>query len=110
MGLIAVTVLLTILFATDLKPLFAPMLMSFCALGKDSQASYADQIGDVMLSYNDAAFAFVIGLGILAVTALLIRFWKDGTIKDIWQNGGRLGWSILVLDVAFLLNGVGSPD
>ena len=50
MGLIAVTVLLTVLFATDMKPLFAPMLMSFCALGKDSTVSYGDQKGDVMLS------------------------------------------------------------
>ena len=108
MGLIAVTVLLTVLFATDLKPLFAPMLMSFCALGKDSQDSYADQIGDVMLSYNDAAFAFVIGLGILAVTALLIRFWKDGTLRDIWEKGSACGISILIMDAAFLLNGVGS--
>lgn len=108
MGLIAVTVLLTVLFATDLKPLFAPMLMSFCALGKDSQDSYADQIGDVMLSYNDAAFAFVIGLGILAVTALLIRFWKDGTLRDIWEKGSACGISILIMDGVFLLNGVGS--
>lgn len=106
MGLIAVTVLLTVLFATDMKPLFAPMLMSFCALGKDSRDSYADQVGDVMLSYNDAAFAFVIGLGILAVTALLLRFWKDGTLRDIWENRSACGLSILVLDVAFLCNGV----
>ena len=109
MGLIAVTVLLTVLFATDMKPLFAPMLMSFCALGKDSQDSYADQIGDVMLSYNNAAFAFVIGLGIWAVTALLIRFWKDGTLRDIWENRSACGLSILVMDVVFLLNGAFSP-
>ena len=108
MGLIAVTVLLTVLFATDMKPLFAPMLMSFCALGKDSQDSYADQVGDVMLSYNDAAFAFVIGLGILAVAALLIRFWKDGTFRDIWEKGSICGISILIMDGVFLLNGVGS--
>ena len=106
MGLIAVTVLLTVLFATDMKPLFAPMLMSFCALGKDSTVSYGDQKGDVMLSYNDAAFAFVIGLGIMAVTALLIRFWKDGTLRDIWEKKNACGLSILVMDVAFLLNGV----
>lgn len=81
------------------------MLMSFCALGKDSQESYADQVGDVMLSYNDGAFAFVIALGILAVMALLIRFWKDGTLKDIWTNGGSLGWSIFAMDIAFLCNG-----
>ena len=105
MGLIAVTVLLTVLFATDTKPLFAPMLMSFCALGKDSAASYGDQKGDVMLSYNDMAFAFVIGLGIMAVTALLIRFWKDGTLRDIWEKKSACGLSILVMDVAFLLNG-----
>lgn len=106
MGLIAVTVLLTVLFATDMKPLFAPMLMSFCALGKDSTVSYGDQKGDVMLSYNDMAFAFVIALGILAVTALLIRFWKDGTLRDIWEKKNACGLSILVMDVAFLLNGV----
>lgn len=110
MGLIAVTVLLTVLFASDMKPLFAPMLMSFCALGKDSNVSYGDQVGDVMLSYNDTAFCFVILLGILAVTALLIRFWKDGTLRDIWQKGGMCGLSILVMDVAFLFNGVGSAD
>ncbi len=109
MGLIAVTVLLTVLFAADMKPLFAPMLMSFCALGKDSATSYGDQVGDVMLSYNDVAFAFVIGLGILAVTALLIRFWKDGTLRDIWENGGYCGLSILVMDVTFLCNGAFSP-
>ena len=108
MGLIAVTVLLTVLFATDLKPLFAPMLMSFCALGKDSNVSYGDQKGDVMLSYNDAAFCFVICLGILAVAALLIRFWKDGTFRDIWEKGSACGISILIMDGAFLLNGVGS--
>lgn len=105
MGLIAVTVLLTLLFATDTKPLFAPMLMSFCALGKDSTASYGDQKGDVMLSYNDMAFAFVIGLGVLAVTALLIRFWKDGTFRDIWEKKNACRLSILIMDVAFLLNG-----
>lgn len=108
MGIIALSIFLTVLFSSDCKPLFAPMLMSFCALGKDSQTSYADQVGDVMLSYNDAAFCFVILLGILAVAALVIRFWRDGTIKDIRKNGGACGWSILVLDVAFLLNGVGS--
>lgn len=105
MGLIAVTVLLTVLFATDMKPLFAPMLMSFCALGKDSAASYGDQKGDVMLSYNDMAFAFVIALGILAVAALLFRFWKDGTLRDIWENRSVCGLSILILDAVFLLNG-----
>lgn len=110
MGLIAVTVLLTVLFATDMKPLFAPMLMSFCALGKDSSVSYGDQAGDVMLSYNDLAFAFVIGLGIMAVAALLIRFWKDGTLRDIWEKKNACGLSILVMDVAFLFNGVGSAD
>jgi len=106
MGLIAVTVLLTVLFATDMKPLFAPMLMSFCALGKDSSVSYGDQKGDVMLSYNDMAFAFVIALGILAVAALLFRFWKDGTLRDIWENRSACGLSILVMDIAFLLNGI----
>lgn len=110
MGLIAVTVLLTVLFATDMKPLFAPMLMSFCALGKDSNVSYGDQVGDVMLSYNDTAFCFVILLGILAVTALLIRFWKDGTLQDIWEKKNTCGISILIMDVAFLFNGVGSSD
>ena len=108
MGLIAVTVLLTVLFATDMKPLFAPMLMSFCALGKDSNVSYGDQVGDVMLSYNDTAFCFVICLGILAVAALLIRFWKDGTFRDIWEKGSVCGLSILIMDGVFLLNGVGS--
>ena len=106
MGLIAVTVFLTVLFSKDLKPLFAPMLMAFCALGKDSSVSYGDQKGDVMLSYNDMAFSFVIALGILAVVALVIRFWKDGTLKDIWEKGGHFGWSILAMDIAFLCNGI----
>ena len=110
MGIIAVTVFLTALFATDMKPLFAPMLMAFCALGKDSNVSYGDQRGDVMLSYNDSAFCFVILLGILAVTALIIRFWKDGTIKSLCKNPGHFCWSILLMDVAFLFNGVGSSD
>ncbi len=110
MCLIVVSVLLIVLFAKDLKPLFAPMLMSFCSLGKDSETSYGDQVGDVLLSYDSTAFALAISLGVFAVGALVFRFWKDGTIRDIWKKGGRLGWSILALDVAFMLNGVGSAD
>lgn len=106
MGLIAVTVLLTVLFATDMKPLFAPMLMSFCALGRDTGDTYWEVSGDVMRYYRDGAFAFVIFLGVIAVGALLIRFWKDGTLKDIWENRGSCFWSILVMDIAFLLNGI----
>ena len=106
MGLIAVTVLLTVLFATDMKPLFAPMLMSFCALGRDTGDTYWEVSGDVMRYYRDGAFAFVIFLGVIAVGALLIRFWKDGTLKDIWENRGSCFWSILMMDIAFLLNGI----
>ncbi len=106
MGLIAVTVLLTVLFATDCKPLFAPMLMSFCALGRDTGDTYWEVGGDVMRYYRDGAFAFVIFLGVVAVTALLIRFWKDGTLRDIWENRGLCFWSTIALDVAFLLNGI----
>lgn len=109
MGLIAVTVLLTVLFASDMKPLFAPMLMSFCALGRDTGDTYWEVAGDVMRYYQDGAFAFVIFLGIVAVMALLIRFWKDGTLKDIWENRGAAFLGILLLDVAFLLNGIFSP-
>ena len=105
MGLIAVTVLLTVLFATDMKPLFAPMLMSFCALGRDIGDTYWEVGGDVMRYYRNGAFAFVIFLGVGAVTALMIRFWKDGTLKDIWKNRGAAFWSILGMDIAFLLNG-----
>lgn len=105
MGLIAVTVLLTVLFASDCKPLFAPMLMSFCALGRDIGDTYWEVGGDVMRYYRDGAFAFVIFLGILAVSALLLRFRKDGTLKDIWENRGVAFWSILAMDGAFLLNG-----
>ncbi len=106
MGLIAVTVLLTVLFAADMKPLFAPMLMSFCALGRDIGDTYWEVNGDVMRYYRDGAFAFVIFLGVIAVGALLLRFWKDGTLKDIWENKGVCFWSILLLDIAFLLNGL----
>ena len=105
MGLIAVTVLLTVLFASDCKPLFAPMLMSFCALGRDIGDTYWEVGGDVMRYDRGGAFAFVIFLGILAVSALLLRFWKDGTLKDIWENRGMAFWSILAMDGAFLLNG-----
>lgn len=106
MGLIAVTVLLTVLFATDMKPLFAPMLMSFCALGRDTGETYWEVGGDVMRYYRDGPFAFVIFLGIVAVIALLVRFWKDGTLKDIWENRGLCFWSIVCLDIAFLCNGL----
>lgn len=99
------TVLLTVLFATDMKPLFAPMLMSFCALGRDIGDTYWEVGGDVMRYYRNGAFAFVIFLGVGAVTALMIRFWKDGTLKDIWKNRGAAFWSILGMDIAFLLNG-----
>ena len=109
MGILVVTILLTVLFASDCKPLFVPMLMGFCALGKDTSSSYDEQVGDVMLSYNGGAFAFVIGLGVLSVIALLIRFWKDGTLRDIWKNRGRFTWSILAMDVAFVCNGFFSP-
>lgn len=105
MGLIAVTVLLTVLFASDCKPLFAPMLMSFCALGRDTGETYWEVGGDVMRYYKDWAFAFVIFLGIIAVSALLLRFWKDGTLRDIWEKRGVAFWSILAMDIAFLLNG-----
>lgn len=106
MGLIAVTVFLTVLFSKDLKPLFAPMLMSFCALGRDTDETYWEVGGDVMLYYQDAPFAFVILLGVIAVGALLYRFWKDGTLKDIWENKGHFFWSVIALDLIFLSNGI----
>ena len=106
MGIIAVTVFLTALFATDMKPLFAPMLMSFCALGRDTEQTYWEVGGDVMRYYRSGAFAFVICLGVVAVGALLYRFYKDGTLKDIAKNKGHLFWSVMVLNVAFLCNGI----
>lgn len=106
---IAIFVLLTVFFSKDNKALVPPMLMSFLALGQDEKHVLGPGEGDVIASYDSASFTFVIGLGVVAVAALLVRFWKDGTIKDIWKNPGLCAYGILALDGAFLLNGAFSP-
>ncbi len=105
MGIIALCVLLTVLYSKDNKPLFAPMLMSFCALGQDENRLMVPGFGDVIAAYDTGAFAFVIFLGIGAVTALLIRFWKEKTLLDIFQKPSLCTIGILAMDVAFVFNG-----
>ena len=108
LSLICLSVLFSVLFVKDSKVLIPPMFMLYYALGNED-STHADHRGDTVL-LEDVDTHIFWGVAILIAVLLLLRFCTDGTFARLRERRGAFLGGILAMDVAFLLNGLLSPE
>lgn len=104
-------VLFSVLFADDNKVFLVPLMMIYFAVGFDNPPySYTMSNGDMFASFNEKALNKIIVCAAVIIIAFIIRLIFDGSIKAAFTQKRALTWSIVALDVAFVLNGFWGPD
>ena len=92
-------------FGDDNKVFFVPMLMIYYALGDDTDAVFVNERGKILSTFEMDGFVCAILCGVIMAVAVFSRLIADGTVKRALKRRGICFWSIIALDVAFLLNG-----
>lgn len=104
--LLGISVLFSAAFVKDGRALLVPMFMMYYALGTDNTETYEATKGDVFASIDPGSWKFIVVLAITLVVALIVRFSLDGTFKNALRSRGPAFFGIIVLDLAFLSNGL----
>ena len=104
--LLGISVLFSAAFVKDGRALLVPMFMMYYALGTDNTETYEATRGDVFASIDQGSWNFIVVLAITLVVALTVRFSLDGTFKNALRSRGPAFLGIIVLDLAFLSNGL----
>ena len=109
--ILAAFVLFSVFFADDNKVFLAPMLMIFFALGQDTSAdAFADSNGDMLAFMDKGAFVQVIAICVICVGAFVARLIIDGSVAAAFKRRRLFTVSIIAMDIAFLANGLFSPE
>ena len=102
--------LFSVLFTDDNKVFLTPLCMIYFAIGCDTDPGAFGQTGGELLSFmSDDALGHIIAMGIVGVGSFLIRLFVDGSIARVLKKRRAFTWGIIAMDVAFMLNGIGSP-
>ena len=102
--------LFSVLFTDDNKVFLTPLCMIYFAIGCDTDPGAFGQTGGELLSFmSDDALKHIIAMGIVGVGAFVIRLFVDGSIARALRKHRGFTWGIIAMDVAFMLNGIGSP-
>ena len=109
LAILGALVLFSALFVKDNKVFIVPIFMIYYALGTDNANTYDATNGNVFASIDPAAWNFIVALAIAVVAALIVRFVLDGTFRGIARSKGKVFWSILLIDVALITNGLLYP-
>ncbi len=111
MYILSLFVLFSALFTDDNKVFFTPLFMMFFALGRDNaDDAFYDSEGDMLAFMNENALKHIVVIGIIAVGAFLIRLTADGSLFSVFKKRRHFTYGIIALDIAFMLNGVLSPN
>ena len=100
-------VLFSALFADDNKVFLTPLLMMFYALGQDADPeAFLKSNGDMLSLIDGKALVEVIIICAICVTALVARLVADGSLAAVFKKKRHFLWGIILLDAAFLANGL----
>lgn len=109
-GTLCLSVVFAALFTDDNKVFLMPMLAIYYSLGIDNgPLSFSSSNGDMLAAFDPTAFIFVCVFGAVAVGAFIMRLAADGSIVSAFTKRRGLTFSIIALDIAFILNGLFSP-
>lgn len=108
--IIAAMIAFSALFTDDNKVFFPPMLMIYYALGNDTDSVYSAEKGELLSTFEMDGFISAIICGAVMAIAVFWRLIADGTVSRALKKRGLCFYGILMLDVAFLLNGAFSES
>lgn len=109
-GVLASLIILSTFFAKKRRSFIAPVLLSFYCIGVDNPNGFKDNNAELLGYYDLNSFLVVCAVGVAGAVFLLVRLIKMGVFRRENQGSCSFLWGILLMDGAFLFNGIGSPD
>lgn len=106
---LATMIILSCFFAKNKRSFIAPVLMSFYCIGIDHPNGFSDNNAQLLGYYDMDGFLAVIAVGVVAAVFLFVRLFRLGVFARQNHSKSPFLWGILLMDAAFLLNGIGSP-
>ncbi len=108
--IMTVIILFSILFTDDNKVFLTPLLMIFFTLGQDTAPdAFLESDGDMLAFMDGGAFVQVIIICVICVGSFIIRLFVDGSVASFFKRKRHFTWGIILMDIAFLANGLFSP-
>ena len=108
-GVLATMIILSCFFARNKRSFIAPVLMSFYCIGIDHPNGFSDNNAQLLGYYDMDGFLAIIAVGVVAAVFLFVRLFRLGVFARQNHSKSPFLWGILLMDAAFLLNGIGSP-
>jgi O-antigen ligase len=105
---LASLIILSCFFAKNKRSFIAPVLLSFYCIGVDKPDGYCLSDEYILGYYDLDGFLTVCAIGVVAAAFLFTRLIRMGVFKKENQGKPRFLWGILLLDAAFVFNGIGS--
>ncbi len=105
---LATLIILSCFFAKNKRSFIAPVLMSFYCIGADNPDGFNMNNAELLAYYDMSGFLAIITIGVVAAVFLFMRLIRMGVFKRENQGKSSFLWGILLIDAAFLLNGIGS--
>ena len=107
--ILSISVVFGTLFTDDLKFIFVPFIMIYYSIGMDFGGTFTEIKGEILGRFAFRGLIHFLICGIVMVICLIYRLIVSGAARNIFKRCGSFLWGILILDVAFMLNGVLSP-
>lgn len=107
-GVLAGLIILSCFFATKRRSFIAPILLSFYCIGVDNPNGFVDNNAELLGYYDLGSFLAVCAIGVVAAVFLFVRLIRMGVFQKENQGSSMFLWSILLMDAALVLNGIGS--
>ena len=98
--------LFAVLFTKDNRVFLVPIFMAFYSLGCDHPSYLYDIREELAGVFEPSALATAIAMGVVMFIALIVRMALDGTLTASLKRRSPVLIGILILDAAFLLNGM----
>ena len=101
-------IILSCFFATKRRSFIAPVLLSFYCIGVDNPDGFNANKAELLAYYDQGSFLQVCAVGVIGAAFLLARLIQMGVFRKENQGKPSFLWGILLMDAAFILNGIGS--
>lgn len=105
-------VIFSVLFTDDNKVFLVPILMIYYSMGMDEPLALPGGATDQSLlsSFSGNAFTVIIICGSVTFCAFIARMIADGSVVEACKHRSFVALGILILDAAFLTNGLLNPN
>ncbi len=107
--ILSAVVIITGLFASDLKVFFVPFILFLYSVGLDVAEGYYKEVNP-RAEFDISSVPHFVICGLLIISVMVYKLASRGLLREMFIKRGMFFWGIILLDAALLIGGIFSGN